>query len=185
MAQVKLVPQNLQYADRIFELVMNPHVSGALGLSNQSSEDTKRFIRNVIEKEEQGLQISRVILDEQGDVAGITDLMFINREEKHAHIGSWIRYDYWGKGYNQAAKEAILTIAFQQLGLEIVFAGARATNIRSQKAQEKLPYFSLHVQDEFPEQHLFLENKEKQPCVLHAVRRADFLQHLQQKAAMR
>lgn len=64
------------------------------------------------------------------------------------------------------------------LQLDVVFAGARMTNIRSQKAQEKLPFIRLNVEEEFPKEHEFLETKEKQPCILHAFFKEDFEQYL-------
>lgn len=178
MKKVTLVRQQLDYAERIFELVMNPHVSGALGIRSQSPEDTRSFIQSVIQAEAEGRQVSRVVLDEQGELIGLTDLMFIDHFKKQCHIGSWLGYEYWGQGYNQAAKREILRIAFEELGLERVFAGAREVNIRSQKAQEKLPYMTINVGQQYPEVLGWLEAKEKQPCVLNVVHREDFLRYL-------
>jgi phosphoribosylanthranilate isomerase len=56
-----------------------------------------------------------------------------------------------------------LAIAFLELELDAVFAGARVTNIRTQKAQEKLPYISLHEEKEYPEEHAALEERKKVP----------------------
>lgn len=159
---------------------MNPNVRGALGLPEQTADDTRSFIQSIIKSEEEGQQVSRIVLNEQGDLIGITTLMAIDPDKKECHIGSWLGYDYWGQGYNQSAKKEILRIAFEELGLDRVFAGARLVNERSQKAQEKLPYMTLGVNDQFPDVHAWLEAKEKQPCILNVVHREDFLNYTAQ-----
>ncbi|WP_442978245.1 GNAT family N-acetyltransferase [Salarchaeum sp. III] len=108
----------------------------------------------------------------------MTTLMFIDYKQKSCHIGSWIGHEYWGKGYNLSSKVAILRIAFEELNLNYVFAGARKINTRSQKVQKKLPFIKLNVEKMFPSEHLALENKEKQPCVLHAFCKEDFMKFL-------
>ncbi len=110
--------------------------------------------------------------------------MFINHDKKSCHVGTWIGHDYWGQGYNEASKLEILRIGFEELGLEWVFAGARKVNIRSQKAQAKLSFIRLGVEEEYPEEHQALETKEKQACVLNVFTRSDFLAYRQQIAAL-
>ncbi len=95
-------------------------------------------------------------------------------------MGSWLGYPYWGQGYNEAAKKEIFKIEFEELDLIYVFSGAKTTNVRSLKAQEKLPYISLHMEEKFPKEHALLEKETKVPCVLHAVSRKSFLRWLQQ-----
>ncbi|MEG0259412.1 MAG: GNAT family N-acetyltransferase, partial [Lysinibacillus sp.] len=147
----------------------------ALGLSVSNLEDTENFIKKEMTDEQEGRTIPRVILNEAEEFIGVTALMFIDQEKKSCHIGSWLGYDYWGKGYNFEAKVEILDFAFFELGLDRVFAGARTVNIRSQKAQEKLPFIRLGVENEYPEEHEWLETKEKQPCVLNVFVREDFV----------
>ena len=60
----------------MFELASAPPVKDALGLRDQSVEDTKAFIRAVIAEERRGESLSRVILDEAGEVVGVTTLMY-------------------------------------------------------------------------------------------------------------
>jgi RimJ/RimL family protein N-acetyltransferase len=178
MAHVTLVKHDLNFAEQIFELSSAAPVKDALGLNVEKIEDTIDFLHYIIEAEEEGREVSRVILNEQDQVIGVTSLMKIDPEKRRCHIGSWLGHEYWGKGYNDASKRAILDIAFNELNMEHVFAGARKVNIRSQKAQEKLPYIKLHVEEDFPEEHEWLEKKEKQECVLHAFYREDFLNYI-------
>lgn len=178
MKKIQLVKHELKFAEKIHSYSSAPPVKDALGLPDGTVEDTKAFIRRVLQEEQEGKTVPRVILDQDGELIGLTDLMFIDRTKKSCHIGTWIAYLYWGQGYNEASKAAILKIAFEELGLEHVFAGARKVNIRSQKAQQKLPFIRLNVEADFPEELAALEKKEKQPCVLNAFFRQDFLDYL-------
>lgn len=174
---VTLVKHNLKYAEAIHALSSMPQVRDALGLPMGKVEDTINFIKRESVDEEAGKSVPRVVLDEEGQVIGVTSLMFIDYEKKSCHIGSWLGNEFWGKGYNMEAKIAILEIAFFELGLERVFAGAREVNIRSKKAQEKLPFIRLNVEKDYPQEHTWLEVKEKQPCVLNVFEREDFIRY--------
>lgn len=174
---VTLVKHNLKYAEAIHALSSMPQVRDALGLPVGKVEDTINFIKRECVDEEEGKTVPRVVLDEEGQVIGVTGLMFIDNQKKSCHIGSWLGYEFWGKGYNLEAKMAILEIAFFELRLERVFAGARVVNIRSQKAQEKLPFIRIGVEKDYPQEHSWLEVKEKQPCVLNVFEREDFIRY--------
>ena len=175
MKKIQLVKHDLKYAEDIHTYSLAPPVKDALGLPDGTVEDTKAFIGRVQIEEQEKKTVPRVILNENGELIGLTDLMFIDRSKKSCHMGTWIAHPFWGQGYNEASKIAILKIAFEELGLEHVFAGARKVNIRSQKAQQKLPFIRLNVEADFPEELAALEKKEKQPCVLNAFYREDFL----------
>ncbi|MDQ0417974.1 RimJ/RimL family protein N-acetyltransferase [Croceifilum oryzae] len=178
MMVVKLVPHRLEYAQTIFTLSTDPPVKEALGLKTETVEETMSFVRHMIEEEEKGNSISRVILNGEDEVVGVTTLKNINYEQKRCHIGSWLGYSYWGKGYNQEAKKAILKIAFKDLDLEHVFTGANKANIRSCKALEKLPYLTLNVESQFPEEYETVKHEIKQACVLHMIDKKHFLDWL-------
>lgn len=60
--------------------------------------------------------------------------------------------------------------------LEYVFAGAKLSNIRSQKAQEKLPYVRIDVEKEFPLEHEKLETQVNVPCILNVIEKATFME---------
>ncbi len=174
---VTLVKHDIKYAEAIHALSSMPQVREALGLPAGKVEDTINFIKRECIDEEEGKTVPRVVLNEEGQVIGVTALMFIDHTKKSCHIGSWLGYEFWGKGYNLEAKTAILDIAFFELGLKRVFAGARKVNVRSQKAQEKLPFIRLGVEQDYPQEHTWLEVKEKQPCVLNVFERNDFMRH--------
>lgn len=177
MLKVSLVPHNKIYAKSMSSLSSEPQVKEALGLTNDqtSLEGTIDFIEFILEQERLGKQYSRVILDENGNLIGVITLKDIDDIYSTCHIGTWIGHHYWGKGYNALAKSEILYIAFTVLDLEYVFAGAKLSNIRSQKAQENLPYIRIGVQSEFPEEHRKLESQVNSPCILNVIERGMFL----------
>ena len=154
-----------------------PQVKDVLRMtSNQTSlEGTIDFIEFIKEQEELGKQYSRVILNENEDLIGVITLKDIDNVNKTCHIGTWLGYEYWGKGYNALAKSEILYTAFTEFNLEYVFAGAKLSNIRSIKAQEKLAYIRTDVQTEFPDEHKKLEYQVKAPCILNVIEKDMFL----------
>lgn len=177
-AIIKLVKNDLKYAKQIFELSSNPGVKDVLGIKVDKIEDTIDFINFIVEEDKNGKVISRVILNENDEVVGHTALKHINRGDGICHIGTWIGVQYWGRGYNEASKIAILKIAFDELNMDYVFAGAKASNIRSRRAQEKLPYMTFGVEKEFPNENEIIEKETGEKCILNVVIRKDFEEFL-------
>lgn len=181
---VRLVPHEEHYAERMASLTADPHVKDALGLTDAqtSLQGTQKFIHFIRKQEEILVQYSRVILNEQQQLIGVITLKSIDQHDKIAHIGTWIGAAYWGQGYNEAAKEQILSIAFNELGLNRVFAGATLTNIRSQKAQQKLPYMILDVGKQYPAELKRIESETNHPCVLNVTTKESFSAYMEKKA---
>ena len=177
MRKVALVPHDKKYAKSISSLSSAPQVRESLGLTDDqtSIDGTLQFIEFVLENERLGKLYSRVILNESDELIGVITLKEIDNVKKTCHIGTWIGHPYWGKGYNELAKKDILYTAFTDFNMEYVFAGAKLTNIRSQKAQEKLPYVRIDVRSEFPDEYTKLEQQVNEPCLLNVIEKATFL----------
>ncbi len=181
---IQLMKHDSKYTEIMSQMTSDPHVKESLNLSWQqcSLNGTRDFIEFILGEERQSLQLSRVIINEKQELVGVITLKAIDRANKTAHIGTWIGYPYWGKGYNEAAKIEILKIAFLELQLEYVFAGATMQNKRSIAAQKKLPYMSLDVGREFPTELKLIEKETGNPCILNVVRQADFLTFLESQS---
>lgn len=177
MPEISLVSHNKIYAKSMSSLSSAPQVKDALGLTDDqtSLEGTIDFIEFIQEQEKLGKQYSRVILDKTEEVIGVITLKDIDNINKTCHIGTWIGHQYWGQGYNLLAKKEILYRAFTELNLDYVFAGAKTSNIRSIKSQEKLPFMRIDVQNEFPDEHKKLESEANSPCILNVVKKDKFL----------
>lgn len=177
MKKITLLPHDLAYAKEMAHLTTNSKVKDALGLTDYQTtlEGTEEFIRFIIEQEEVGNQYSRCIYNEEENLIGVITLKDIDRQKRTSHIGTWIGHPYWGKGYNEMAKKEILYTAFYELNLDYVFAGAKVANTRSQRAQEKLPYITLFVEKDFPEEHRKLESQVKAECILNVIEKEKFI----------
>lgn len=177
MRKVLLVPHKSKYATVMSKLSSFPQVKDTLGLSDEQTSllGTFNYIKYIVEQEKLGKQYSRCILNEDEELIGVITLKDIDRAKKMCHIGTWLGYPYWGKGYNQLAKAEILLTAFRECHLNYVFAGAKVDNVRSRKAQEKLPYITLSVERSFPDEHKKIESQTHSKCVLNVIEKEKFL----------
>lgn len=183
MVSITLKKHDRNYTEVISSLTSNPQVKEALGLNWQqvSINGTRDYIDFIQGEERMGNQLSRVIFNEQEKLIGIITLKSIDRQAKTAHVGTWIGAQYWGKGYNELAKEEMFKIAFEQLQLELVFAGAKLSNQRSIAAQKKLSYITLDVGESYPRELENIEKETKESCILNVVEKQTFINYLQNK----
>ena len=180
---VQLKKHDRKYTEVMSSLLSDPLIQNALSLNWQqvSIYGTRDYIDFILGEERMGNQLSRVIFNENDEFVGVTTLKHLQNKNRIAHIGTWIGSKYWGKGYNEQSKEQILWIAFVQLKLELVFAGATTSNKRSVMAQNKLPYMIHDVGDQFPEHLELIEQETGEPCILNVVRKEDFLSYMSNK----
>ncbi|GGG33621.1 N-acetyltransferase [Lysinibacillus alkalisoli] len=178
MRKITLVRHHPKYIQQMSELTYKTAVQYALGLPDIATgwKGTENFIHTVIEEEQQGKQISRVILNEDHVLIGVITLKDIKGDM--AHVGTWLGEPYWGQGYNELAKLALFKEAFTERGFTLIFAGAKLSNIRSRKAQEKLPYMTFDVGDQYPQELAVIEKITGEACVLHAIKKENFLSYL-------
>ncbi|WP_010300918.1 GNAT family N-acetyltransferase [Kurthia senegalensis] len=177
MVEVKLRSLCVQYAEVMAQHISVPAIRNALALSEEqcSVKAMIQFIRVMTIEEMEDRFYSRLILNEKDEFIGVISLKNINEVTKSCHISTWIAEEHWGKGYNQLAKIAMLEFAFHTLQLTNVFAGARIENIRSRQSQRHLPYMSLRVEKEFPNELRQLELLEQSACILNVVRKENFM----------
>ena len=183
MRFVTLKKHDRNYTEIMSSLTSDARVQNALGLNWQqvSINGTRDFIDFIQGEERMGKQLSRVIFNEKEEFIGVITLKSINRTVGTAHIGTWIGGDYWGLGYNELAKEAMFTIAFETLKLNRIFAGAKLTNERSIAAQRKLAYMTMDVGYLYPEELEKIEIETKEKCILNVVEKEHFRQYLNNK----
>lgn len=183
MKSVTLRKHDRNYTEIMSSLISDPRVQNALGLNWQqvSINGTRDFIDYIQGEERMGKQLSRVIFNEKEEFIGVITLKSIDRAKGTAHVGTWIGGDYWGLGYNELAKEAMFTMAFEELKLNRIFAGAKLTNGRSIAAQRKLPYMTMDVGHLYPEELEKIELETKEKCVLNVVEKVDFQKYLKSK----
>ncbi|MCA0971827.1 GNAT family N-acetyltransferase [Halobacillus litoralis] len=135
-----LKKRDLHDAPVLFELMSHPEVFPYVRHKAASSDEFYFLTKQTIEAEDRGELISRTILDEWEQPIGTINLFDIT--ENKGFLATWIGQPYFGKGYNQVAKEAFFEELFFQLGIEAIFMKIRRTNQRSMKAALKIPYIS-------------------------------------------
>ncbi len=93
MQHVTLLPLDLCHTNVIFELSSDPHIKNALGITVENIEDTKTFLLFAIEEERQKKSLSRMIVNEENEIIGLTTLKHINNEKRNLTlvVGSAIR----------------------------------------------------------------------------------------------
>ncbi|KNH36727.1 GNAT family N-acetyltransferase [Exiguobacterium acetylicum] len=122
----------------LFELMQHQDVYPYVRQKTRYFDEFLFTTKQAIEEEERGEIVSRTILDEFDQPIGTISLLDI--EGQYGFLGTWLGKPYHGKGYNHLAKETFFSELFFELGYESVFMKIRKSNIRSQKAAEKLPY---------------------------------------------
>ncbi|MFC7373615.1 GNAT family N-acetyltransferase [Fictibacillus iocasae] len=136
-----LKKRDLQDSHVLFNLMVHPDVFPFVRQKANSIEEFMFMTKQTIEEEEQGTVISRTILDEWQNPIGTINLFDV--QEGYGFLGTWIGQPYFGKGYNNPAKEAFFSELFYEKDIHTIFMRIRKTNFRSQKAAEKIPYVTL------------------------------------------
>jgi len=167
-----LQKRDLHECHSLYNLMMDPVVYPYVRYKCQSYEEYLFITKQLIAQEEQKTCISRTILNEMGHPIGTIDLY--NIVNNTGFLATWIGTPYFGKGYNQRAKESFLAELFLHHNIETVFMKIRKENIRSKKAVEKLHYVKL-ANDTNLEVYQSI-NHTDQIYDLYHVERLDFLE---------
>jgi RimJ/RimL family protein N-acetyltransferase len=105
-------------------MIPHPYPDGAAEewISKQRTEDQINFA---------------ITVRESGELAGVMGLI-VNRDHARAEIGYWIGVPYWGRGYATEAGRAVVRHAFEDLGINRVYAEVFARNPASARVLRKL-----------------------------------------------
>jgi len=97
-----------------------------------SLADAAEFIAAANQRESEA---TFAITTPDGDLLGLCGFDF--RGEQAPEIGYWLGLPYWGNGYATEAARAVIDYAFNDLGYDVLLAGARVTNPASRRVLEK------------------------------------------------
>ena len=122
----------------LFELSSHPDVYPYVRHKAETSDEFYFLTKQLLEQEDFGTLISRTITDEFEQPIGTINLYDI--ENNSGFLATWIGKPYFGKGYNQLAKEAFFEELFFLSTIEIIFIKIRKSNARSLRAITKLNY---------------------------------------------
>lgn len=141
MVDSMLKKRDLHECHSLFRLMTDPEVFPYVRNKCRSYEEYLFFTQKLIVEEEQKTCLSRTIMNETGHPIGTIELYDI--VNKTGFMATWIGAPYFGKGYNQRAKESFFTELFIEHHIDTVYMKIRKHNTRSKRAAEKLPYASL------------------------------------------
>ncbi|WP_339199462.1 GNAT family protein [Solibacillus sp. FSL R5-0449] len=133
-----LKQRELHETAELYELLRHPSVFPFVRQKATSAEEYLFMTKQLIEEEQNGLTISRTIVDDWGVPIGTISIFDI--QDGAGFLGTWIGKPYQGIGYNQKAKLAFLNELFFDYDFHTVFLRIREENARSQAAALKLPY---------------------------------------------
>ncbi len=121
-------------------LASDPEVTRWFSWGPYRSEDEPRaWVEQADARRERGERLELVV-ERDGEVAGVTTLMEHSRRDRRAMVGTWLGRAHWGTGVNAASKALILHLAFRTMALHRVGAYANVHHERSQRALERLGF---------------------------------------------
>jgi RimJ/RimL family protein N-acetyltransferase len=94
--------------------------------------DAQRFITGAHESSDE-----TVFLITRRDATVLGACGVTNRPGESAELGYWLAVAFWDNGYATEAARALIDYAFDDLGYEVLHAGARVSNPASRRVLEK------------------------------------------------
>ena len=126
-------------APELYRYAKDPAVGPAAGWPPHTDvENSREIIRTVLSVPE----TYAVVLKETGLPVGSVGIMrrphgSARMKWREAEIGYWIGVPYWGRGLIPEAVEALMTHAFADLGLAMLWCGHFDGNLASERVQAK------------------------------------------------
>jgi len=126
-------------AEDLYEYAKDPDVGPIAGWPpHQSLEESLEIIHTVLS----GPEAYAICLKETGRPIGAIELRLANNSDladtdDECELGYWIGKPFWGQGIMPEAVHKMLQHAFEDLGMERVWAGHYDGNLRSRRVQEK------------------------------------------------
>ena len=141
-ARLILRPWEKSDAQSLYENAKNPKVALMAGFPpHQNLEESQYIIENILT----GSECYAICKKEDNIAIGAIELkmkskMFENGKKDECEIGFWIGEKYWGNGFVPEAGERLVKRAFEDLGMNVIWANYFAGNEKSRRVQEKLGF---------------------------------------------
>ncbi|NLB39680.1 MAG: GNAT family N-acetyltransferase [Clostridiales bacterium] len=151
-ARLRLRPWHDADAEVLYSLASHPQVGPNAGwLPHESVAESQAVIATILsgpydyalELKETGLPVGAISL--RLHRPGDTDL-----KPGEGEIGFWLGVPYWGQGLMPEAVRALLSLAFDQMGLTCVWCAYWRGNERSRRVQEKCGFIYHHTSPPAP-----------------------------------
>jgi len=122
----------------------DPEVTRWIGGRFSEEEVERRLDREIAMQDAYRLQYWPIFLLAGGEFVGCGGLRPYRVDEKTYEMGLHLRPLYWGRGIASEAGRAIISFAFDSLGVKSIFAGHHPENSVSRKLLEKLGFRFTH-----------------------------------------
>lgn len=127
------------HAEDVQRLASHPEVVATTNLPDPYPQGAAaRWIESVVPRQEAGTEYAFAILNERAILVGVSGLTDVDGEL--AELGFWIGRPYWSRGYATEAGRQTLRFAFDELGLQRVFARPMDRNGPSRRVVQKLGF---------------------------------------------
>lgn len=136
-----LKPLTLEDASSMFEYASDPEVSKyTLWHPHQSLEDSKSFIRSVLEriKHPNDLGTYGIFLKENLNQVIGTIRIGVDKSDIEGELTYALSRAFWQKGLTYEAAQHLVNIAFKEKGLEHIYAMIATENLASKALIQKL-----------------------------------------------
>ena len=139
-------------APALYKYAKDPMVGPVAGWPPHTSvENSREIIRDVLSAPE----TYAVILKETGEPVGSVGLMLGRRSniglpDNECEVGYWIGVPYWGMGLIPEAVQELMRYAFEELGMEKMWAGYFDGNHKSRRVQEKCGMVYQYTNENVP-----------------------------------
>lgn len=138
-ASVTLEPVAPHHADAVQRLAVHPEVVATTNLPDPYPDDgAAQWIAYVQPRHEAGEEFAFAIMSAEDELVGVTGLVGVT--DTTAELGFWIGKPYWNRGYATAAARQAVEFAFDEVGLDRVFARPLERNTPSRRVLEKLGF---------------------------------------------
>jgi RimJ/RimL family protein N-acetyltransferase len=137
---VVLLPLQESHFDALYDAASNPEIWELTSVNYSDPVIFHQSNTTALKDKEKGTVYPFVIVDKQTDtIIGTTRFLEISAADKKLEIGvTWIKKEFWGSTVNMECKYLLLEYCFEHLQLHRVQFRAKADNLRSRKAIEKI-----------------------------------------------
>lgn len=138
--RVKLIPLELEHSIHLYECSRDPEIWANYPTHIRTLNEMEQFVQKALDGRDRKEQFPFVIYDkETNEIVGTTRYLWISEENNNLNIGStWYSSKVWRTRVNTESKSLLLNYAFENLRVNRVEIITTITNIRSQKAIERL-----------------------------------------------
>ena len=138
---INLIKFDESHSKDLYENVSSdPTIWNHLSVTIITEPDFEKYLKVVNESIDDGKQFTFSIFNKAtGSFIGSTSIFNIDEKNKKLEIGwTWINSKYWGSKINIECKYFLIDYLFTELDIQRIELRTRESNIRSQKAIEKI-----------------------------------------------